>query len=200
MTRRLNRSNRDQQVVEPEEVASASDELTPTVDLWKGDFREVLTDIDDGSVDLIISSPPCDEDSIHIWKDLSDFAARVLKPGALLVASAEQRYLPQIMEVLGTSLTYVWMGWVPKRAPYSHIDELSIRSKGKQLLFYANGEYVPEIPFDDVPNKAGTEDAVVAYYVEILTERGDLVVDPFSGATTAVVAQRLGRRFVGVRD
>ena len=41
--------------------------------------------------------------------------------------------------------------------------------------------------FDDVPNKAGTEEAVVAYYIEILTERGDLVVDPFSREKTVVI-------------
>ena len=113
------------------------------------------------------------------------------------MATAEQRYLPQIMEALGTSLTYVWLGWARKRAPYSHIDELSIRSKGRPLLFYANGEYTPEMPFDDVP--AGLDEAVAAYYVEILTEPGELVVDPCSGEMTAVVAQRLGRRFVGVK-
>jgi DNA modification methylase len=102
------------------------------------------------------------------------------------------------MEALGTSLTYVWLGWARKRAPYSHIDELAIRSKGRPLLCYAKGEYAPEMPFDDVP--ARTDEAVIAYYVEILTERGDLVVDPFSGGTTAVVARKLGRRFASVLD
>ena len=51
----------------------------------------MLTDMADGSVDLIITSPPCDMNSIHIWKDLGEFAERVLKPGSLSVASAEQR-------------------------------------------------------------------------------------------------------------
>ena len=78
---------------------------------------------------------------------------------------------------------------------YNHIDELAIRSKGRPLLFYVKGEYKPEMPFDDVPT--GLNEAVVAYYVEILTEPGDLVIDPFSSETTAVMAQRLGRRFVG---
>ena len=58
---------------------------------------------------------------------------------------------------------------------------------------------MPEMPFDNIPNRAGNEEAVVAYYVEILTERGDLVVTPFSGEMSSVVAQRLGRRFVGVK-
>ena len=136
------------------------------MDVREGDFREVLSDIPEGSVDLIFTSPPSDQDSLPLWKDLGVFATRVLKPGALLVASAEQRYLPQIMEALGTSLTYVWLGWARKRAPYSHIDELSIRSKGRPLLFYTKGEYVPEMPFDDVPT--GLYEAVVAYYVAML--------------------------------
>ena len=198
VTRRLNRPNPEPQVSAPHEVDPEPDAQSPTVDLREGDFREVLSDIPDGSVDLIFTSPPSDQDSLPLWKDLSAFASRVLKPGALLVATAEQRYLPQIMEALGTSLTYVWLGWARKRAPYSNIDELAIRSKGRPLLFYVKGECVPGMPFDDVPT--GLDEAVAAYYVEILTERGDLVVDPFSGGTTALVAQRLGRRFVGVRD
>jgi len=198
VTRRLNRPSPEPHTSDPLEADPEPDDPMPTVDLREGDFREVLTDIADASVDLIFTSPPSDQDSLPLWKDLSAFAVRVLKPGALLVASAEQRYLPQIMEALGTSLTYVWLGWARKRTPYSHVDELSIRSKGRPLLFYAKGAYTPETPFDDVPT--GLDEAVVAYYVEILTERGDLVVDPFTGEMTAVVAQRLGRRFVGVRD
>ena len=49
----------------------------------------------------------------------------------------------------------------------------------------------------DVPT--GLDEAVSVYYVEILTERGDLVLDPFSGEMTAMAVQRLGRRFVGVK-
>jgi hypothetical protein len=197
VTRRLNRPNPEPQVSEPQEVDATPEAPSPSVDLREGDFREILSDIPDSSVDLIFTFPPSDQDSLPIWKDLSAFAVRVLKPVALLVTSAEQRYLLQIMEALGSSLTYVWLGWAWKRAPYSHIDELLIRSKGRPLLFYVKGEFTPEMPFDDVPNRTGNEEAVIAYYVEILTERGNLVVDPLSGEMSGVVVQRLGRRFVG---
>ena len=137
--RRLNRPDPEPQASSPHEVDPEPDAQSPPVDLREGDFREVLLDIPDATVDLIFTTPPSDQDSLPVWTDLSTFAARVLKPGSLLVASSEQRYLPQIMETLGTSLTYVWLGWARKRAPYSHIDELSIRSKGRPLLFYWRG-------------------------------------------------------------
>ena len=44
----------------------------------------------------------------------------------------------------------------------------------------------------------GQSETGMAEIVEHLTQRGDLVVDPFMGAgTTGVVCRELGRRFVG---
>jgi len=62
VTRRCNRPNREQQVSELQAVASTPDEQTPMADLREGEFREVLADIPDGTVDLILTSPPCDKD------------------------------------------------------------------------------------------------------------------------------------------
>jgi hypothetical protein len=89
VARRLNRPSPEPQTSEPQEADSMPDTPAPSVDLREGDFREVLSDISDDSVGLIFTSPPCDQDSLPIWKDLSAFAVRILKHGALLVASAE---------------------------------------------------------------------------------------------------------------
>jgi DNA modification methylase len=52
-----------------------------------GDFREVLDEsvLEDDSVDLLLTDPPYGEQHLSIWGDLSKFAARVLRPGKLLV-------------------------------------------------------------------------------------------------------------------
>jgi site-specific DNA-methyltransferase (cytosine-N4-specific) len=40
---------------------------------------------------------------------------------------------------------------------------------------------------------------LVGFFLEFLTDEGDLVFDPFAGSnTTGAVAERLGRRWVGV--
>jgi site-specific DNA-methyltransferase (cytosine-N4-specific) len=42
-------------------------------------------------------------------------------------------------------------------------------------------------------------EALASFFVQFLTEPGDLVLDPFAGSnTTGFVAERLNRRWIGV--
>jgi site-specific DNA-methyltransferase (cytosine-N4-specific) len=41
--------------------------------------------------------------------------------------------------------------------------------------------------------------ALPEFFIKLLTDEGDLVVDPFTGSNTAgMIAERLGRRWVGM--
>jgi hypothetical protein len=51
-----------------------------------GDFRRVLKDLPDESVDLLFTDPPYDTKSQPLYGDLAALAARVLVPGGSLVA------------------------------------------------------------------------------------------------------------------
>src|SRR5690606_23960988 len=55
------------------------------VDIRLGDFREVLADVPDGSVDAIITDPPYPGEFVCLFTDLSKLAARILKPSGVLV-------------------------------------------------------------------------------------------------------------------
>lgn len=49
------------------------------------------------------------------------------------------------------------------------------------------------------PHPARMQPGLVSFFVEFLTEPGDLVLDPFAGSnTTGYVAEKLGRKWVGV--
>jgi DNA modification methylase len=49
------------------------------------------------------------------------------------------------------------------------------------------------------PHPARMQPELVGFFVEFLTDPGDLVMDPFAGSnTTGAVAERLGRRWLGV--
>jgi predicted methyltransferase len=54
--------------------------------LLQGDLLDKGKEIPDNSIDLILTDPPYDEDSLPLYKDLSILAARVLKPGGSLVS------------------------------------------------------------------------------------------------------------------
>ena len=47
------------------------------------------------------------------------------------------------------------------------------------------------------PHPARMPDGLAAFFVNFLTDEGDLVLDPFAGSnTTGYVAEKLGRRWI----
>ena len=81
------------------------------------------------------------------------------------------------------------------------------RDASTPILFFSKGRYEPRHWFMNAVASPGPEKDAhpwqkplgnVAYYLERFSEPGELVCDPFlGGGTTAVAAQRAGRRFVG---
>lgn len=50
-----------------------------------------------------------------------------------------------------------------------------------------------------VPHPARMQPGLVSFFVEFLTEPGDIILDPFAGSnTTGYVAEKLGRKWVGI--
>lgn len=178
------------------------------VDIRLGDFRQVLADIESESIDLILTDPPYHEKYLDLWDGLAELAARVLKPGALLVAYSGQYHLLTIMNKLAGRLNYVWQGSLKMTGPEKNIvQQRRIYNRAKPLLFFCKGDYKPEAWIDDFfaddrPEKDSHEwqqgIAPAVYYIGALTKPGAKVLDPFLGSGTAAeAAVKLGRSFIG---
>lgn len=76
--------------------------------LLVGDFRHVSAPIPSASVDLIFTDPPYDQTAANLYGDLAQLAARVLKPGGILMTYSGQMHLPQIYASMGQHLEYMW--------------------------------------------------------------------------------------------
>jgi len=79
------------------------------LDIRRGDFRTVLADLPDRSVDIILTDPPYTQEYLPLWDDLGAFAARVLKPTGVLLAYSGQLHLPQVIAMLTQHLRWWWM-------------------------------------------------------------------------------------------
>lgn len=187
------------------QVPAVPSSLPPTIQIFERDFREL--ELAAASVDLIFTDPPYPAEFLDLWYDLGEFAARVLKPGHLLVAYSGQFHLPEVIQALCSHLEYVWSGSLVTPGDHTQIMQRKVRSWSKPILFFAAaGE--PEWPwFEDTFESEGPSkdrhdweqsEGAARHFLERLSEPGELVCDPFLGSgTTASAAATLGRDFIG---
>jgi len=177
-----------------------------------GDFRETLTEplVESSSVDLILTDPPYGKDYLPLWSDLAMVAARLLKPGKLLVSYSGTYHLEEVIARLSEHLQYVWTATVMNGTPPDTVFALRIMTYWKPVLLFSRGDYRPvekrgwfkDRIDGDGRNKShhdweqGVGEA--NQLIEALTHEGNLVVDPFAGSgTTGVACKQLQRRFLG---
>jgi hypothetical protein len=205
------RKQRDQKAAakrEDKQRREAAVRDIPTPDSRHGQLSKALADVAD--VDLIFTDPPYPREFLPAWTELAAWAARALKPGALLLAYSGQYHLLEVMERVSAHLEYQWLGWIATTGPQVAVHQRPIMSGGKPLLIFSNGRLAEPFSkrrfFDSIDSERRTRErhtweqaeGPAAYYIETLTERGELVVDPFLGSGTfAYVAAKLERRFVG---
>lgn len=170
------------------------------------DFRDL--DLPEGSVDLIFTDPPYPAEYLPLWKDLSHFAAMALRPGAIMVSYTGHYHLPAVIEALGGSLDYLWLGSLVVPGQHNQVQRRKVRTASKPLLFYKRPGDDADLGWIDdtfVSESRQKEDhdwqqslGAALYYIEKLTDPGAIVVDPFLGSgTTAMACKQLGRSFIG---
>jgi hypothetical protein len=179
------------------------------IDIRLGPFQDVLAHLADDSVDLVLTDPPWqwDEATLSLWDDLGAFAARVLRPGRALVAYSGSGCLAAAIHRLSRHLDYVWAGALILPGRHNEVRAVMARDASTPIVFFSKGRYQPRHWFVNALSSPGAEKDAhpwqkplgnVAYYLERFSEPGELVCDPFlGGGTTALAAQRAGRRFVG---
>jgi len=177
------------------------------VELIPGDFMKA--DIKNNSVDLIITDPPYGEEAIKLYKDLGEFAKRVLKDGGSLITYAGQYTLLDVMNVLYDSgLKYWWTLCAIEGSTNTMIHPRKVFCTWKPILWYVKGEKSNNIDYMRDSMKLDVSKDLhkweqpidfVEKIIESLTVKNQVVLDPFMGSGTfGVAAHRLERNFIGI--
>lgn len=187
-----------------------STSLDGGIDIRFGRFQEALKDVEDESVALVIADGPWswDEVSRQQYDDLGALAARVLRPGGVLVVYLGAAYFTApVLALTSHGLEGFCAGTFLHRGENSHVFAIKSNIGSSPILFFSKGKYFPRAVFNNTIRDEGPEKnwhpwqqglAGFMDHVEAFSEPGDLVIDPFlGGGTAAVAAQRLGRRFIG---
>ena len=198
--RRVLRLIRDDEADERPEPVHPAELL---LDIRLGDFREVLTHIPDGSIDLILTDPPYPAEFLPLWTGLGQFAARVLAPGGVLAAMSGQTHLPEVYRRLGEHLTYRWTMAYLMTGSANVVHARRVSTMWKPVLVYGSSERrLHDVATSKAADKDfhgwGQSESGMYDLLRLLADPGATVLDPFlGGGTTAVVAQAHGCHFIG---
>lgn len=121
------------------DVAAQHYKPEKSLQIVNADFYTWCNDnLEDHSVDLILTDPPYPKEYLHVWDQLGEVAARVLKPGGYLATYSGQLYLDHVMKVLGTHLSYIWTISLKHTGPTQHVGARNLICGWKPILIFKN--------------------------------------------------------------
>ena len=165
--------------------------------------------IPDESVDIVITDPPYNKAANYLYGELAMGAAKILKPGGLLLTLTGHHSLDIILGDMTKYLDFYWAGGMPNTlGSTARYHPRQMMMGWKPCLWFSNGKpskhaYVFDFYMPKSADKAhhpwGQPVEWFVYYINKITLPGDIVCDPFMGAgTTGVACARTGRNFIGI--
>ena len=190
-----------------EEKTKRLNELSD-IEIRKGDFKDVLDDV--YNIDAIITDPPYPKEYIQCFSELSKYASEHLKEDGFCIAYSGQYNLPEVIARMSEHLTYVWTFCLYHVGKKQLVNGVNIMCGWKPVLVFSRGRKKMRYSAYDVLISEASEkhshewqqsESGVAGLIEIFTEPGQLVVDPFAGSGTfPKVAHDMGRNAIGAQD
>jgi ParB-like chromosome segregation protein Spo0J len=187
------------------EIKNLQVKLPSTVTLYNQEFQ--TAPVAPNSVSLIMTDPPYHEKYLHLYDDLGEHAAKVLRDGGSLITYAGHYAIGTIINKMEAhGLKFHWPIAVIHSGPSASVFGRKILVGYKPMLWFVKGKYEGEFVRDVIQSEfQGKELHEWAqstkesdYYIKYLTIENEIVYDPFMGqGTFGISAVRQNRQFIG---
>ncbi len=167
-------------------------------------------EIEENSIDCIITDPPYPQEYLHVYGTLAEQAAKWLKPGGSLIVMCGQSWFPEVLMQMSGHLTYNWMlAYLTPGGQATQIFPRKVNTFWKPLLWFVKdkyaGDWIGDVTKSEINDNDkrfhawGQSESGMSDIIERFTNPGDTILDPFlGGGTTGVVAINMNRLFVGI--
>ena len=169
-----------------------------------------LGEIDDDSVDVILTDPPYPKEYLPVYGQLAETAARVLKPGGSCFVMVGQSYQLEITDMIRQHLRYHWeLAYLTPGGQAVQLWQREVNTFWKPVWWFVKGErergkWLGDVAKSEVNDNDkrfhewGQSESGMIDLVKRCSEPGDLILDPFcGGGATGMAAIALGRNFIG---
>ena len=197
--------------IEKRNALRAATEPDSLGQLHVGDFRG--WDIPDNSLDMILTDPPWapSKENLQLLADLAVFAERKLVDGGSLVCYLGQLLVGHAAAAFGQRLDYHWIfGGVRERGRiFNQSDSYRMLNKWRCVVWFVKGNYLaprakalcdvlPQCDSERLYHEWQEPLAESVYLIDGICPPNGLVGDPMiCSGTTAIAAERTGRRWLG---
>jgi 16S rRNA G966 N2-methylase RsmD len=199
ITKYLPQPKNDKPIIIPENTTNV---------IKQGDFRELIKEIPDNSVDLVLTDPPYPKEFLPLWSDLAKESARVLKPSGFLVTYSGSLYIPEVIRKLSEHLEYYYTIALYHKGGTGQNFSVNMWDRFKPIFIYykqplkKQETWIENLIESPVPDKTmhewGQSVEPFVKLLETFSQTNDTILDPFMGAgVVAEACAKTNRNFIG---